>query len=51
MMDIVTARNILERHNRWRRGGDDTPMTEPYLLGQAIDKVVEYIDEQLKDKK
>ena len=38
-MTAVEAANILERHNRWRRGGDGE-MDPPALLGKAIDVAV-----------
>ena len=44
-MDIKQAVGILETHNRWRRGEDVEPMTNPTTLGIAIDTVVEYIKE------
>ncbi len=39
-MKIEEAIEILENHNKWRRGDDDIPMTNPKLLGLAIDLVV-----------
>jgi hypothetical protein len=32
---------ILIHHNDWRRGNEDLPMTDPKLLGIAIDVIVE----------
>jgi hypothetical protein len=32
---------ILIQHNDWRRGNEDLPMTNPKLLGIAIDKVIQ----------
>jgi hypothetical protein len=31
---------ILIQHNDWRRGNDDLPMTDPKLLGIAIDTII-----------
>jgi hypothetical protein len=33
------ASNILDRHNRWRRG-ENIPMENPTILGNAIDIVL-----------
>ena len=38
-MDIIDAVNILERHNKWRRGAD-IEMENPKEIGEAIDLVV-----------
>lgn len=40
-MTIEQAIEILERHNKWRRGDDDIPETNPKELGEAIDTVVD----------
>jgi hypothetical protein len=32
---------ILIQHNDWRRGNEDLPMTNPKLLGIAIDVIIE----------
>lgn len=40
-MDTKQVIDILERHNRWRRGAD-IKMEHPKALGIAIDTVVEY---------
>ena len=39
-MTLSQAINILEQHNKWRRGDDTVPATIPVLLGLAIEKVV-----------
>lgn len=39
-MNLKTAIEILENHNRWRRGNEDMIMQSPTLIGKAIDKVV-----------
>lgn len=35
--DYIKAHNILERHNKWRRGDDSERMADPAALGVAID--------------
>ena len=42
-MDIKQAIEILETHNRWRRGDDTVPMLKPKDIGIAIDVVVEHV--------
>lgn len=39
-MKLKEAIEVLELHNRWRRG-EEVEMTTPTLLGEAIDVVVE----------
>tara|TARA_R110001592_G_scaffold6988_8_gene38877 strand:+ start:349 stop:597 length:249 start_codon:yes stop_codon:yes gene_type:complete len=41
--DIKQAIGILQTHNKWRRGCDIEPMTNPTTLGIAIDTVIEYV--------
>lgn len=41
-MKLEQAIEILETHNRWRRGDDTVPMTNPKDIGIAIDIVVEH---------
>jgi len=37
-MNTAEAINILQRHNAWRRGDDESAeMVAPKLIGQAID--------------
>lgn len=43
-MTIEEAIAILKTHNEWRRGAD-IPMTDPKILGEAIDTVVEHFDD------
>lgn len=38
-MDVQDALNILERHNKWRRGAD-IPMESPKTIGEAIDVII-----------
>jgi hypothetical protein len=37
---------ILIQHNDWRRGNDDLPMTDPKLLGIAIDTIIKAWEER-----
>ena len=39
MMDVQKALELLDYHNRWRRGAD-VDMLNPTILGEAIDTVV-----------
>ena len=41
-MTLEQAIEILETHNRWRRGDDTVPMLKPKDIGIAIDVVVSY---------
>lgn len=50
-MDLKEAIEILKQHNLWRRGKDDIPMQHPFKIGDAIDFVVEYLENQDKPKK
>ena len=48
-MDIQEALEILEAHNEWRRGKDDSlEMTNPTLLGIAIDAIIDWHKAQTK---
>ena len=46
---LLAAVALLKSHNAWRRGEDDSAMpsggTNPMLLGQAIDLIVELVPE------
>ena len=42
-MELKKAIGILQTHNKWRRGCEIEPMTNPTTLGIAIDTVVEYV--------
>lgn len=35
--EMKSARKVLEDHNRWRRGEDDVPVTQPKALGTALE--------------
>ena len=39
-LKVKKAVEILERHNKWRRGDDSIDMEDPTKLGKAIDIVV-----------
>ena len=45
-MELREAIFILKQHNKWRRGSNDTPMINPTSLREAIDVVLN----QLEDK-
>ena len=45
-MEIQDAINLLEYHNKWRRGAD-VKMVNPTDLGVAIDIVVEYFNNKM----
>lgn len=47
-MELKEAIDILEHHNRWRRGDDDEVMCNPAELGKAIDTVVAHCRESTK---
>jgi hypothetical protein len=42
-MKLKQAIEILETHNKWRRGDDNVPMTNPKDIGIAIDIVVKHV--------
>ncbi len=48
-MTTQQAIKILEAHNKWRRGNEDKPMTNPRELGTAIDTVVSHYKAQSTD--
>ena len=51
-MKLKEAAEILEKHNKWRRDNDvpsKYEMANPKEIGIAIDTVVEFIKEGLKD--
>ena len=43
---LKEAVSILKKHNIWRRGDGDLAMTEPRILGKAIDIIVDYLEKQ-----
>lgn len=44
-MTLIEAIQILETHNKWRRGAE-IPMEEPKKIGIAIDFVIEFCKNQ-----
>ena len=49
-MTTEEAIKILKEYNEWRRGAE-IPMPEPKIIGEAIDTVIKFCEEQLKAKK
>ena len=50
-MEIITAIEILEYHQKWRLGKRDDMIHEPKILTQALDMVINAIKESPTDKK
>ena len=48
-MTTAEAIEILQYHNRWRRGAD-IPMLEPKEIGEAIDKAIEVMKNKTMKK-
>lgn len=48
-MIIEEAIEILKTHNEWRRGAE-IKVSEPWVIGKAIDTVVEWVESELKNK-
>lgn len=44
-MTLKEAIEVLRRHNKWRRGDDSVPETNPTTLGLAIDTIIKDFDE------
>lgn len=44
-MTLKDAIEILRKHNKWRRGDDSVPETNPNTLGLAIDTIIKDFDE------
>ena len=44
-MTIKETIEVLKNHNEWRRGSDILGMTDPVLIGLAIDSAVAYLEE------
>jgi hypothetical protein len=40
MMELETIIDILEKHNKWRRGDDSIEMMNPSIIGEAIDEAI-----------
>jgi len=41
-MDICHAIELLELHNKWRRGEENSEMVNPNYLGVAIDTIIKH---------
>ena len=46
-MELSEIIDVLERHNRWRRGAD-IPMVSPTLLGKVIDEAVDILKRKME---
>ena len=46
-MELSEIIDVLERHNRWRRGAD-IPMVSPTVLGKALDEAVEILKRKME---
>lgn len=46
-MTITEAIEILKSHNEWRRGGEGE-MTNPAVLGVAINLIIEHYENNIK---
>lgn len=44
------ALELLQRHNRWRRGDDSVEMANPSELGRAIDVACRVLAEHIHEK-
>lgn len=49
-MKLQEAIQTLRKHNDWRRGKNDE-QGDPKLIGEAIDKVLAYVDFELEYNK
>lgn len=45
------ALELLQRHNRWRRGDDSVEMADPRALGHAIDVACRVLAEHIEKEK
>lgn len=48
-MTIKKAIKILDQHNKWRRGSDKVKMCNAAELGVAIETVINFSKEKIKD--
>ena len=46
-MTIKQATKELKRYNKWRRGAN-IKMPEPWIIGKALDTIVEWVENELK---
>lgn len=44
------ALELLQKHNRWRRGDDSVEMANPSELGRAIDVACRVLSEHIHEK-
>jgi hypothetical protein len=42
-MTVREAVEILENHNKWRRGDNTIPQPTAKILGEAIDKIINHL--------
>lgn len=45
------ALELLQRHNRWRRGDDSVEMGDPRAIGLAIDEACRVLAEHIEHEK
>lgn len=45
------ALDLLQKHNRWRRGDDSVEMADPRALGHAIDVACRVLAERIEKEK
>lgn len=45
------ALEILEAHNKWRRGSDAIPMQDPKDIGEALEVAIQALKKQTKTNK
>lgn len=50
MMTEREALELLQRHNRWRRGDDSVEMADPRAIGLAIDEACRVLAEHIHEK-
>lgn len=48
-MKVKQATKELKRFNKWRRGAEIT-ISSPIIIGEAIDTIVEYLENEFKKK-
>lgn len=44
------ALELLQKHNRWRRGDDSVEMANPSELGRAVDEACRVLAEHIHEK-
>ena len=48
-MNIQEAKEILKTHNEWRKGSDEKEMTSPKKISEAIDILVQYVENEISN--